>query len=126
MNKAAILSICLLPVILLYSCDTDPYNGQRPIDYADSIWSSEQPITMHFEYNHQNELQNAYVDVGREVAIDIQYGLYDNTVIILNSSHQVLFKCYAEFDFEYTEWVVFETFLDEVNIDDVIHLVKAP
>lgn len=42
MRKSAQIVFIVLCALLLFSCDDDPYKGQRPCDYPDTRWVCEE------------------------------------------------------------------------------------
>ena len=112
-------------VLSCISCDIDPYAGKRPIDYADSVWICENPIYIYIEYNESNQLEEAYIYLENSKSISILYGLYDDTLIILDEEENVLIRCNAEFSVSECILTVYESNITSLDIGDELTLVNT-
>lgn len=96
-KKTSILLILIVLFGILTSCDPNPYEGKRPIDYENSIWRSDNPV-VNIEYGQSSVIVTAYLIENQEmINIDVSYGLYDNSVLFLDLEGNILLEFSAEF-----------------------------
>ena len=110
------MSLCLL------SCDIDPYAGKRPIDYPESVWICENPIYIYIEYDENSELEEAYIYQENSESISILYGLYDDTLFLMDEQDNILIKCNAEYSEKKCTLTVYESNIASVDVGDELVL----
>ena len=118
------LALLLLIASSCISCDKDPYSGNRPIDYPDSVWICENPIYMYIEYNESNELEEAHLYQENSESISIVYGLYDDTLIIVDEEDNVLIRFNAEYAETECILTVYESNITSINVGDELVLIN--
>jgi hypothetical protein len=118
------VALLLLIASSCISCDKDPYAGKRPIDYPDSVWICENPIYIYIEYNEINELEEAYIYQENSESISIVYGLYDDTLIIVDEKDNVLIRFNAKYSEIECILTVYESNITSINAGDELVLIN--
>ena len=94
------LIICIvIPLVLLCSCDYDPYRGKRPIDYDGATWASEgDGYRMTFTVGKMNE--SVLEIAGKEpVNFDLLWTMYYPNVLVYIYGNQEMKIFDAECEF---------------------------
>lgn len=114
--------VSLFIVFNVLGCDTDPYAGQRLLDYDNSTWVCETPLYIYIEYAEHGDLVSAYIESDVIIEIQITYGLYDDTIVISDVHQNALFKVHAVYQLHESTWVVYESSALRINVDDTFIL----
>lgn len=82
--------------LMILSCDVDPWEGKRPLDYENSVWIADDPY-LYVEYGTDGELIEAYLFEQNSIHVKISYGQYDDSVVFLDLNDDILLKCHAQY-----------------------------
>ena len=82
MKKIANLIIIVGVLLCLYSCDSDPYAGKRPIDYPQSNWICKE-YNINFSVGENQDIINAQMLINNEsVPFTFLWSSLNNNVTI--------------------------------------------
>lgn len=97
----------MLLMVCLCACDSDPYQGKRPINYPNTVWVCDE-YDMRFSVNKDGKLEENYIVIqGEKYPLSFLWSALDERVSIKFNIHDEEIELYGKCKFSKNEFTIY-------------------